>query len=185
MADIVSVGIAGRVYVRFRDGIAADRIALGAFKRAGARYDRERDLWFVGEHNRLAALAACIETGGDSSGSAPLTMYAVVPDGGIPLESGWTLTAADDQHIWFINPFTPESNDRGACVVTWLQVEEAAMSRRLDTSRAAKELLATAGNLLATRERNKLLPCPRCKGKIWWVENRKGETVRGTCPLCG
>lgn len=174
MADIVNAGIVGRVCVRFKDDDPAEAAALAKFKRAGARHDREHNLWHVAAHNKAAALQACIETGGDPSGSVPLTTYVPAPVGGVALKSGWTLTGADAAHIWFTNPFAEQADK----CVTWAQMAEAVAQTEGDHRAAVTELLDTARDLLSLSGKRR---CPKCDGKGFLMSLRSGPVP---CPVC-
>lgn len=155
MADMVNVGIAGRVYVRFRAD-ALDAGALEVFKRAGARHDRERNLWFVSEANRDAAVLAVVTTFGDLSG-VPSATVCLAPGGGLTLACGWVLVAMSADWIEYRNPFasTPEAVHR----VTISELH-ATLGTAPDAVRTALTELLVAANDLDTRSKPKPPPKP-------------------------
>lgn len=140
MADLVNVGIAGRVYVRFGDDVG-DTAALTMFKRAGARLDRERGLWFVGEHQRDAAEAAVIGTFGDMTGEA-VTVRREADNGGLVLVSGWVLVSAGPSGIEYRNPYS--TNPAAIQVVSWDDADEAILSGPEGLRDAIHELVQAA-----------------------------------------
>lgn len=144
MADMVNVGIAGRVYVRFGDDVG-DTAALTMFKRAGARLDRERGLWFVGEHQREAAETAVVTTFGDMTGEA-VTVRREADNGGLVLVSGWVLVSAGPSGIEYRNPYS--TNPDTTQFVSWDDADEAAANGPDGLRDAIRELIAAAEALV-------------------------------------
>lgn len=150
MADIVNVGIAGRVYVRFNTGLALDGMALRQFRQAGARQDRERssasgELWFIGEHMADTARAVVVATFGDLTGEA-ITARVNAADGGLVLVSGWVLVSAGSSGIEYRNPFSAAPDETK--LVSWTEAEQAILSAPSGPKVALEELVAAAKALL-------------------------------------
>lgn len=193
MADIVAVGIAGRVYVRFAD---TEADALKRFQRAGARLDRERGLWFIGEHNRDAAEAVVIETFGDLTGEL-VRQRTDAADGGLTLVSGWVLVSAGPSGIEYRNPYS--SDPDGLKLVSWDEADEAAENGPEGLRAAVVELIAAAealakkkperkpfsgeiaihGNTYPVRDRLLKLGGRFDKAeRVWYVPSEKAEAAK-------
>lgn len=144
MADLVKVpGALGRVYVRFNPDDTADTRALGMFRRAGARLDRNNGLWFVPEYQRQAALAAVVETAGSmEEREDPKPEWILAADAGLTLLSGWILVGAGPEGIWYRNPYS--SNPTDDVVLTWEQAANAVFSAPASHCGAIEELIQAA-----------------------------------------
>jgi hypothetical protein len=114
------------------------------FKRAGARLDRERGLWFVGEHQRDAAEVAVLETFGDMTGNAIVRTKA--ENGGLVLVSGWVLVAAGPSGIEYRNPYSQEPEMVHG--LDWEAADEAAENGPEGLRDAIRELIRAAESLV-------------------------------------
>lgn len=173
MADLVNVGIAGRVYLRFN--LPHEVAVLRAFQRCGARLDRERELWFCGEHNRDVALSLVVQTGGDATGNKKPDRD-VFPPGGHVLNCGWVLVSANAgaNRIRYWNPYgkTPDQLQE----VRFTEARELMMNcRHAGLQLIMAELVGAAEAVLdGTKPRNPFQSNPKPEFRAEYQQNPPG-----------